>query len=223
VKLVVAPFDAPSCLGRVGSRHDADACEISARPGEAGDEAPPRPGHHRRKRRSASSRSRFSRLVSRSSWPRRSPRPYVRRARRRMLAAGRNGPPPSGIRSRHFVPRYNRSRPVPGERSDGRCIRPWCVIAKETDYRQTLLLRSHLPDCSPKHQSDREIAPSHSKTSWARARIDGGILRPSAWAVLRLTTSSKLVDCWTGCRRVAAGQFPPALTHGLAGHRSLRG
>ena len=32
----------------------------------------------------------------------------------------------------------------------------------------------------------------------ALARIDGGTVRPSACAVLRLTTSSKVVGCWTG-------------------------
>jgi len=39
---------------------------------------------------------------------------------------------------------------------------------------------------------------AHSMTSSARARIEGGIVRPSALAVLRLTTSSKVVGCWTG-------------------------
>jgi hypothetical protein len=33
----------------------------------------------------------------------------------------------------------------------------------------------------------------HSMTSSARARIEGGTVRPSALAVLRLTTSSKVV------------------------------
>ena len=32
----------------------------------------------------------------------------------------------------------------------------------------------------------------------ARARIDGGTVSPSSFAVLRLTTSSNLVGCWTG-------------------------
>ena len=32
----------------------------------------------------------------------------------------------------------------------------------------------------------------------ARARIEGGTVMPSACAVLRLTTSSKRVGCWTG-------------------------
>ena len=35
-------------------------------------------------------------------------------------------------------------------------------------------------------------------TSSARATIEGGIVRPSALAVLRLTTSSIVVACWTG-------------------------
>src|SRR6516164_8423824 len=38
----------------------------------------------------------------------------------------------------------------------------------------------------------------YSITSSARARIEGGTVRPSAVAVLRLTTSSKVVGCWTG-------------------------
>src|SRR5438045_5212733 len=76
------------------------------------------------------------------------------------------------------------------KRSDCRCIRAWCVTAKETDYRKTLLLRPHLPDGSPKHQSDREIAPSHSMTSSARARITGGRVRPRVLAVFRLMANS---------------------------------
>jgi len=43
-----------------------------------------------------------------------------------------------------------------------------------------------------------EFAPPHSMTSSARARIAGGTVSPSALAVLRLTTSSNLVGCWTG-------------------------
>src|SRR6516225_9527699 len=39
---------------------------------------------------------------------------------------------------------------------------------------------------------------SHSMTSSARTRIDGGTVRPSVLAVSRLMTSSKVVGCWTG-------------------------
>src|SRR6266478_4730811 len=42
------------------------------------------------------------------------------------------------------------------------------------------------------------IRLSYSITSSARARIDGGTVRPSALAVLRLTTSSNVVGCCTG-------------------------
>ena len=38
----------------------------------------------------------------------------------------------------------------------------------------------------------------YSMTSSARARIDGGTVSPSAFTVLRLTTSSKVVGCRTG-------------------------
>jgi hypothetical protein len=41
-------------------------------------------------------------------------------------------------------------------------------------------------------------AKHYSITSSARATICVGIVRPSALAVLRLTASSTLVDCWTG-------------------------
>ena len=39
---------------------------------------------------------------------------------------------------------------------------------------------------------------SYSMTSSARATIEGGTVRPSAFAVLRLTTSSNVAGCWTG-------------------------
>src|SRR5215469_16528120 len=38
----------------------------------------------------------------------------------------------------------------------------------------------------------------YSMTSSARARIDGGTVRPSALAVFKLSTSSNVVGCWTG-------------------------
>src|SRR5262249_53492544 len=40
--------------------------------------------------------------------------------------------------------------------------------------------------------------PHHSITSSARASSVGGMVRPSALAVLRLMTNSSLVDCSTG-------------------------
>src|SRR5262249_7943804 len=43
-----------------------------------------------------------------------------------------------------------------------------------------------------------ELAPFHSMTSSARASSVRGTVMPSALAVLRLTTSSTFVVCWTG-------------------------
>jgi ATP-dependent DNA ligase len=53
-----------------------------------------------------------------------------------------------------------------------------------------------LPDGKGTHDSGRAI--SHSMTSSARARIDAGTVRPSAFAVLRLRNSSNVVGCLTG-------------------------
>src|SRR6516165_6524073 len=59
----------------------------------------------------------------------------------------------------------------------------------------------HPSQFEPLEKRDVGIA-AHSMfqsiTSWARASSDGGISRPSAFAVLRLTTRSNLVGCWTG-------------------------
>ena len=41
-------------------------------------------------------------------------------------------------------------------------------------------------------------ATAYSITSSARARTDGGMVRPSALAVLRFTASSNFVGCKTG-------------------------
>src|SRR5205814_7757155 len=41
-------------------------------------------------------------------------------------------------------------------------------------------------------------SPAYSITSSARWSIDCGTVRPSASAVLRLMTNSKVVGCWTG-------------------------
>src|SRR5262249_30084570 len=43
-------------------------------------------------------------------------------------------------------------------------------------------------------EQGNELAPSHSITSSARARRDGGTSRPSTFAVMRLMTKSNLVD-----------------------------
>src|SRR5262249_26881748 len=47
-------------------------------------------------------------------------------------------------------------------------------------------------------QRDELAALHHSITSSARGSSVGGTSRPSALAVLRLTTNSNLVPCWIG-------------------------
>src|SRR5262249_3499360 len=47
-------------------------------------------------------------------------------------------------------------------------------------------------------EKTNELAPPHSITSSARASSEGGTVRPSALAVLRLTASSNVVGCSTG-------------------------
>ena len=51
------------------------------------------------------------------------------------------------------------------------------------------------PGARPGGQS---AARDYSMTSSTRERIKGGIVRPSAAAVFKLTTTSNLVGCWTG-------------------------
>lgn len=46
--------------------------------------------------------------------------------------------------------------------------------------------------------SDEAAISCHSTTSSARASIEDGIVRPNAFAVLRLRTISNLVGCRTG-------------------------
>jgi hypothetical protein len=48
------------------------------------------------------------------------------------------------------------------------------------------------------HRSGQEGTPVHSITWSARASNDGGIVSPSAFAVLRLMTNSNVVGCSTG-------------------------
>src|SRR5262249_19023215 len=71
--------------------------------------------------------------------------------------------------------------------------------AEKSDGRRLRLLgaRQDRPTCRATEQSEKLAAP-HSITSSARASSVGGRSRPSALAVLRLITSSNLVDCWTG-------------------------
>src|SRR6516162_5726246 len=68
------------------------------------------------------------------------------------------------------------------------------------ESRLLALLRAHRerPRGSRAAEQRHELAPLHSITSSARASTAGGISRPSAFAVLRLMTSSYFVGACTG-------------------------
>src|SRR5262244_1352927 len=70
---------------------------------------------------------------------------------------------------------------------------------EEADHRHRLLLCQKRTSRNNRAAQQHQLAAVyHSMTSVAQARIDGGTVRPSALAVLRLTTSSNRVGCWTG-------------------------
>src|SRR5262249_2978978 len=66
-------------------------------------------------------------------------------------------------------------------------------------YRWLLRARRERPRGRATEQRDELAAlQAHSITASARASTDAGRSRPSAFAVLRLTTSSYLFGAWTG-------------------------
>src|SRR5262249_40992964 len=74
----------------------------------------------------------------------------------------------------------------------------WRPAAEKSDHRHWLLrARRERPRRRAADERDK-IAPFQSITSSARARSIGDTVRPSALAVLRLITSSKVVGCSTG-------------------------
>src|SRR5262245_1634664 len=72
--------------------------------------------------------------------------------------------------------------------------------AEEADHRECRLLRVRRERPRSSRAADKrdELPALHSITSSARASTVGGISRPSALAVLRLSTSSYLVGACTG-------------------------
>src|SRR5262249_62270668 len=82
-----------------------------------------------------------------------------------------------------------------------------------------LLFPSSPPRPSPDLDARDDRPPFHHWiTSSARASTDGGMVRPSAFAVLRLMTSSNLVACSTGGsagpdREGQPLKSPPSPTH----------
>src|SRR5262249_3359438 len=86
----------------------------------------------------------------------------------------------------------------------------WLCRARmeKSDHRHLRLLRTRRqrPTGSRAAEQRDELAPPHhSITSSAPTRRPGGTVRPSAFAVLRLTTNSNFTACCTG---KSAG-FPP--------------
>src|SRR5262249_48176991 len=72
--------------------------------------------------------------------------------------------------------------------------------AKQADHRHRRLLRASRERPRGRRAAEKryERAPRHSITSSARASSIGGIVKPSALAVFKLMTSSKVVGCCTG-------------------------
>jgi hypothetical protein len=73
-----------------------------------------------------------------------------------------------------------------------------CPTASGAVAPHRLLPRTTWGASGGKRAAIHSESGGYSITSSARARIDCGTVSPSAFAVLRLTTSSKFVDCWTG-------------------------
>src|SRR5262245_6831847 len=69
--------------------------------------------------------------------------------------------------------------------------------ANEAHLLALLRARRKRPRRRAAEQRD-ELALVHSITSSARASSVGGTVRPSAFAVFRLTTNSNITACWTG-------------------------
>src|SRR6516225_8375032 len=85
------------------------------------------------------------------------------------------------------------------KRGERLSVRGWRGAVEVADDRHCLLLRANGTRRGHRAaEQQHHLAARHSMTSSARARIDGGTVRPSACAVFRLTTSSNLVGCWTG-------------------------
>src|SRR5215469_4940351 len=89
--------------------------------------------------------------------------------------------------------------PYLGRTSTG-WIAPACLAHSFDHLVGELLHRPRLQRPSRRRAAEKrdELAAPYSITSSARARRFGGTVRSSAFAVLRLITSSYLVGCWTG-------------------------
>src|SRR5262245_36971388 len=89
-------------------------------------------------------------------------------------------------------------------------------IEKSNERNRLLLgMRNEQPRYRRTAEQIDEFAPIHSITSSARASSVAGMVKPSAFAVLRLTTSSYLVGPCTG-RSAGFSPFRMRLTYSAA-------
>src|SRR6266849_749774 len=148
----------------------------------------------RRRHRAAS----FDHLVG-AGEQRQSHSPAETPARERAQAIDRIGHLHTDIRCARSGPRHIAlfEKATAECSEDGRFLG---YAAEKTDHRHRRLLRARNDRPRDSHAAEKrdEFPPPHSITSSARASNDGGMRRPSALAVLRLTTSSNLVGCSTG-------------------------
>jgi len=101
---------------------------------------------------------------------------------------------------RFATPRFNAAVDVahdekPGAKLLGESAERKKDFSEISAYRNSITRRGN-----QRHAADErdELAPVHSITSSARKRKDSGIVNPSAFAVLRLTTSSNFVGSSMG-------------------------
>src|ERR1700704_298119 len=92
---------------------------------------------------------------------------------------------------------FDQALMISGQQWHGRVARSAAEVTNDR-HRGALCASTERPDNRRAADCGYKIAASHSITSSARARIDGGIASPSALAVLRLTISSNLVGCSIG-------------------------
>src|SRR6516164_5034830 len=98
---------------------------------------------------------------------------------------------------------FRRIFPVAAPSSEGLLTEPTAAAQPRRRERVLMPHSGHCPELVAALRAEEKTAihserGCYSMTSSARARIVGGIVRPSSFAVLRLTTSSILVGCWTG-------------------------
>ena len=174
----------------------ADAGEVAARPGQAGDKSRRHRVDPPVERRSGSSSS--------LPWPPRTAAAHRAQSqrldaepdRRPTPAIVRFGPPPSETRLSRSGPRHSRFRADPSRSAAQLAlVLSGRRAAEVTDHRHCRLLRARQADSAAappsKAMNSRRL---HSITSSARPSSGSGTVMPSALAVLRLMIISTLVD-----------------------------